>query len=172
MLHYKCISRDLVNNCQIEELIALVRKQGGVYGGKTPTITDENLETLIQDGYDTIEKGTIKIRTVKAIGLITCASAIYYSPKSKYIHIHHVASGVLEKEDILRALNKMGFREANANLYVVFAIPGKYDMGYGESLQLLCSMGIPQNNILCISELSKAISGISFGVNSYGQIGV
>ena len=136
--------------------------------GKCPalsSIPNQAERLLTEREYGTMELEQKPPLAIRAVPLITCACVIYQSTESTMIHIHHAPSGTIYEEDIHRALTSLGTTNARS-LYVIFAHSTPHDNEYQASLDLLVESGIPEDNIL---EITNGPS--TFGVNSLGQIG-
>lgn len=105
----------------------------------------------------------------KAVGLITCASVIYVSTDPNALavaYVHHAGSGYLAPQDIIDARNVLGNPPWNTIL-VIFAHPKPTDGGYADSIASLNALGIPNNNVVEIDNLTTGC----YGINNLGQIG-
>jgi hypothetical protein len=101
---------------------------------------------------------------VRAVGLMTCASVIYYS-NAGAAYIHHANAGDVTAANFNTALAALGIAAANA--WIIYAHNKPTDPGYQASLASFVVWGVPANNITEITDLFYP----NFGINNFGWLG-
>ena len=103
---------------------------------------------------------------VRSVGLLTCASVIYYNAAGA-AYIHHANAGDVSAANFATAIGAGGLNTAAGNIWIIYAHNNASDAGYQATLNDFVLWGVPTNHITEITNLANG----SFGINNAGWIG-
>ncbi|MCP1446424.1 hypothetical protein J3D54_005556 [Pseudomonas sp. GGS8] len=133
------------------------------------------LTTNVGQGFDDIIDFAPNVSCVKAFGLLTCAGVILTSTHESFparAVVYHAPSGNFAPGKLQELLGYLadahGAQPPLNSILAVYAFPNPADDGYREEALKIQNIGIPGDNIVFIPN----ISGVTFGINSHGQVGI
>ncbi len=101
---------------------------------------------------------------VRAVGLLTCASVIYYNNAGD-AYVHHANAGDVGQGDFNSDIAALG--GVAGNVWVVYAHNNNTDNGYQATLTDIVNWGVATNHVTEVTNLRVP----GFGINNLGWVG-